>query len=45
MILHEMHSSGAPRCCRMLSAGDVVGVIGTVGEDLVVVALNDQEVS
>ena len=43
MILHVMHSSGATRCCGVLSAGDVVGVVGAVGEDIVAVVLNGWE--
>ena len=37
IILHVIHSSGVARCCRVLSVGDVVGVVEAVGEDIVVV--------
>ena len=37
IILHVMHSSGAVRCCRVSSVGDVVGVVEAVGDDIVFV--------
>ena len=37
MILQVIQSSGTPRCWRALSVGDVDGVIGVVGGDVVVV--------
>jgi hypothetical protein len=43
MILHVMHSSGATRCWRVLSAGDVVGIVGAVGEDIVAVVFHGWE--
>ena len=46
MILHVMHSSGATRCCTLLSVGGVVEVIEAMGDDIVVgVSLVDGRVT
>ena len=43
MILHVIHSSETPGCCRALSVGDVVAVVEVVCEAIVTVVFDGWE--